>query len=232
VTCSTPFNSAAEAQPRPWSTAATSLALAIVPMLALNAQQPPPSSSTPPSTAAMRAPSLQLVQPSSGGSVPSDRPVVFFRYWPGELTDPVDDASFQVWVDGAERTSRFRIGNGEAWGTLGAASIASVRDTSGGGGSTPRGASAVGAASVAQLAAGAHLVIARVCSVRGLCMASHDVVIAVPTAAVPPDADAVRATAPEAAQPTKARTKRHNHLKQPLTLLSDLVSGVAKLFGR
>ena len=183
------------------------------------------------SVPAMRAPVLQLVQPSSGGSVPTDRPVVFFRYGPGEPTDPIDDASFQVWVDGAERTARFRIGNGEAWGTLAAASNTSGLD------STSRASAAADARS--QLTAGAHLVTARVCSVRGVCSTAHDILTAMPVAATPDESpstgprqrstvDRIAAGSSDSAR--VERRKRHSHLKQPLTLVGDLVRVVGKLF--
>jgi hypothetical protein len=147
-------------------------------------------------------PQLRLMQPQHGATIPSDRATVFYRYAPGDATDPVDDGSFQVWVDGIERTTGFRIGNGEAWGTLGAGKA---------------------------LSPGAHLVIARVCSVRGICAAANDVVIAVPTAAAPPD-DSDRRRTSLSAGDDSLRVRRHNHWKQPQTLLGDLVSNLVKLF--
>ena len=189
------------------------------------------------SVPAMRAPVLQLVQPSSGGTVPTDRPTVFFRYGPGEPTDPIDDASFQVWVDGAERTARFRIGNGEAWGTLAAASSTSGPDSTSHA-SAPHGAIAAASAK-AQLTAGAHLVTARVCSVRGVCSTTNDILTAMPVAPAPSD-DAQTGVrkglsldrmATGVSDTSRAeRRKRHSHLKQPLTLVGDLVDVVGKLF--
>jgi len=145
----------------------------------------------------LRSPSLRLIQPPAGGSVPSDRPTVFYRYSSGEATDPIDDSSFQLWVDGSERTSGFRVGNGEAWGTLGAGKPVS---------------------------SGTHLVIARVCSVRGICAAANDVVIAVPTAATPDDMGR------RGAEPDSLHVRRHNHWKQPQMLIGDLLSNIVKLF--
>ena len=156
--------------------------------------------SAPAPAASVRPPQLQLVQPARGATLPSDRPTVFYRYAPGEPTDPLDDASFRLWIDGVDRSSGVRVGNGEAWGTLG---------------------------SGRPLSPGAHLVIARVCSVRGICAAANDVVIAVPTAAVPPDDSS------SAAQRRRmAGGKKHNHWKQQQTLIGDLVSNVVKLFRR
>jgi hypothetical protein len=151
-------------------------------------------------SAGPHAPKLVLVQPPAGTSMPSDRPTVFYRYSSGEPTDPVDDASFQLWMDGVERTSGFRIGNGEAWGSL---------------------------ATTRPLSPGAHLVVARVCSVRGICAAANDVVIAVPTAAAPPDDSRPRSALDQSADSTR---KHHNHLRNPLTLLGDLTGTIARLF--
>jgi hypothetical protein len=173
------------------STAVSMAALLVAP--SAYAQAP---ASTPVGT--LRSPQLQLVQPPVGGSLPSDRPTVFYRYGPGDATDPIDDASFQLWVDRTERTSGFRVGNGEAWGRLGAER---------------------------PLSPGAHLVVARVCSVRGICTAANNVVIAVPTAAAPPDDSASTLD-----RSRTARVKRHNHWKQPQTLIGDLVSTIANLF--
>lgn len=177
-----------------WATRAASLIVVGLTMpSSLGAQQPSASS-------ALRPPTLALVQPRAGGTIPCDRPTAFYRYSPGDATDPIDDSSFQLWVDGVERATGFRIGNGEAWGTLAAGKA---------------------------LSPGAHLVIARVCSVRGICAAANDVVIAVPTAAVPPDDSS------SAAQRRRmAGGKKHNHWKQPQTLIGDLVSNVVKLFRR
>jgi len=161
-----------------------------------------PASGAPVIGSSPRRPSIQLVQPAPGADIPTDRSTVSYRYVPGEATDPIDDSSFQLWIDGVERTQGFRVGNGEAWGTLGAAR---------------------------QLSPGAHLVIARVCSVRGICAAANDVIVAVPTAATPPD-DAASTLAKQRAGGDSVRVRKHNHWKQPQTLLGDLVSNVVKLF--
>lgn len=94
-----------------------------------------------------RPPALVLVQPPVGGSIPQDRPVVVFRFTPGELADPVDARSFAVVVDGEDRSALFQVSASEAWGR-----IAPIPD----GGH-------------AGIALGAHQVAARICSVRGAC---------------------------------------------------------------
>src|SRR3712207_547682 len=62
----------------------------------------PPSGQVPPS-GAYRTPSLALVQPASGGTVPQDKPVVVFRLMQGDASDPIDARSFVVTVDGQDR---------------------------------------------------------------------------------------------------------------------------------
>jgi hypothetical protein len=58
----------------------------------LGAQQPPasPPATNAPVLAAYRAPTIALVQPPAGGSVPQDKPVVVFRFAAGEPDDPID----------------------------------------------------------------------------------------------------------------------------------------------
>ena len=105
----------------------------------------PQSTPSPPvQLAPYRPPAIALVQPAAGGSVPRDRPVVLFRFAPGEPNDPVDVASFAVSVDGGDRTAVFQISSSEAWGPL-----------------SPGGD--------AEISAGGHQVVARICSVRGAC---------------------------------------------------------------
>ncbi len=107
-------------------------------------------------TVAYRPPRVALVHPAVGGSVPQDAPVVVFRLLQGESDDPLDLATFRVAVDGRDRTSLFIVTAAKAWGSLGA-----------------------GAAGTSPLAAGVHLVVARVCSARGACATvSHGVVVA------------------------------------------------------
>jgi hypothetical protein len=100
------------------------------------------------SVAPYRPPSIALVQPSAASTVPSDRPVVVFRFAPGEPNDPLDLASFAVTVDGRDRTRSFQVTGAEAWGSL-------------------SGDATVGSDSV--LALGIHQVSARICSARGAC---------------------------------------------------------------
>jgi len=117
--------------------------LAVAPMcvaLALTsagAQQPPSPS--------YRGPSIALVQPPAGATVPRDKPVVVFRFMRGETADLIDAGSFTVTVDGVDRSTNFQVTADEAWGPLG-----------------PTGGDSA-------LAVGPHKVAARICSVRGAC---------------------------------------------------------------
>jgi hypothetical protein len=120
-----------------------------------------PGPGSQPATATLptyRPPALALVQPAAGGSIPQDRPVVVFRFTPGEPNDPIDTRSFTVRVDGADRSAAFHVSAGEAWGTL-----ADPGD--------------------AGFVAGAHQVAARLCSARGACTETTATVMVVPSAA-------------------------------------------------
>jgi hypothetical protein len=117
------------------------------PVEAQQSSGPPPSTPPPVALTPYRPPALALVQPAAGGSVPQDRPVVVFRFAPGEPNDPTDPESFAVTVDGEDRVSLFQISSNEAWGPL-----AASRD---GGGPS--------------ISVGAHQVVARLCSERGVC---------------------------------------------------------------
>jgi hypothetical protein len=113
----------------------------VLPAMPLEAQQAPsPASSLP----AYRPPALALVQPAAGGSVPDDKPVVVFRFAPGEPNDPIDAQSFAVTVDGVDRTAGFQVTAGEAWGTLANSGEGDV-------------------------SAGTRQIAARICSARGAC---------------------------------------------------------------
>src|SRR5688500_18148450 len=91
-----------------------------------SAQQPAPVPTQPPGSgapgqamvAAYRLPTIALVQPSGAPTLPSDKPVVVFRFAPGEPNDPIDLASFAVTVDGRDQTRSFQVTASEAWGTL------------------------------------------------------------------------------------------------------------------
>jgi hypothetical protein len=113
----------------------------VLPVVPLKAQQAPSASSSLP---AYRPPALALVQPAAGGSVPDDKAVIVFRFAPGEPNDPIDAQSFAVTVDGTDRTSRFQVTAGEAWGALA---------------ELPEGSASPGT----------HQVSARICSTRGAC---------------------------------------------------------------
>jgi hypothetical protein len=118
-----------------------------------SAQQPAPATQA--SVPAYRAPVIALVQPALGGTIPQDKPVVIFRFAPGELTDPLDARSFSVGIDGEDKTALFQVTFGEAWGPLS------------GGGEKPIGL-------------GAHQVSARICSTRGACADATTTVTVVP----------------------------------------------------
>ena len=131
--------------------------------------QPAASSQLPP----YRPPALALVQPAAGGSVPEDKPVVVFRFAPGEPNDPIDARTFAVALDGMDRTAQFHITAGEAWGSL-----AHEPDEAG-------------------LSRGAHQLSARICSARGACVevsATVSVIEGSPAVGEPPEpaADARR----------------------------------------
>lgn len=106
------------------------------------AQQPVPG---PPPLAMYHPPSLALIQPVGGGSVPQDRPIIMFRFAAGDSTDPVEARSFAVVVDGKDRTPLFELARDEVWGPL------------------------VPAEDTPSLAPGAHVFSARICSIRGAC---------------------------------------------------------------
>jgi hypothetical protein len=116
--------------------------------LASFARAAPAQEATPPPQPlpAYRAPMIALAQPSPGGAVPQDRPVVVFRFTAGEPGDPVDARSFAVTVDGEDRTELFQLSLAEAWGPL--------------------------APSTDGIELGSHEVVARICSARGACTAT------------------------------------------------------------
>ena len=121
--------------------ALTWLAIGVRP---LPSQQAP---SLPSPLPAYRPPVLALVQPAAGGSLPSDKPALVFRFAPGDANDPIDAQSFAVTVDGVDHTSRFHVTAAEAWGML--------EDADGG--------------DAADVGTGVRQVFARVCSTRGAC---------------------------------------------------------------
>ena len=130
------------------------------------AQQP----ATPPPAAATEysKPTLALVQPAPGASVPIDRPILVFRFGPGVPTDVIDARSFSVAIDGQDRSALFQVAPGEAWGPM----------------------SAPAADQQPALTVGPHQVAARICSVRGLCTE----VVAVVNATAPATAAAQQTT--------------------------------------
>ena len=154
---SSPFTSSSRRSERAAHVAAAALvALAIA--YPASAQQPAPA--TPP-LPSYHPPLLALVQPAADGSIPHDRPIVVFRFAPGDSTDPVDARSFTITVDGKERSAGFQAARDMVWGAL----------------ATPDEAPALGT--------GAHTLVARICSIRGSCgEVSASVTI---TAAAAPD---------------------------------------------
>jgi hypothetical protein len=90
-----------------------------------------------------RPPVLALVQPEPGGSVADDRPIVLFRFAPGEPNDPVDARSFAVAVNAIDRSAAFQVTATDAWGAM--------------------------ADTTATVALGPHHITARICSARGAC---------------------------------------------------------------
>ena len=112
-------------------------------------------------TTPYRAPTIALVQPAAGGSVPRDRPVVVFRFARGEADDPVDVRTFAVTMDGVDRSAQFQVTADEAWGAL-----------------MPN------ANADSLIALGTHAVSARVCSVRGACTETTNSITAAEPSAV------------------------------------------------
>jgi hypothetical protein len=161
-----------------------------------SAQQPvpgptqPPASSAPGSVAvaAYRLPTIALVQPPGAATLPSDRPVVVFRFAPGEPNDPIDLASFAVTVDGRDRTVAFQITSTEAWGSLAGGDVA-------GGDSL--------------LALGTHQLGARICSARGACGVLVTSLMIVPSQIVaPPSHPAAEGAAADSSNSASFR-RRH-----------------------
>lgn len=120
----------------------------------IRAQQP----ATPqtPQIAAYRPPAIVLVQPADGGTIPQDKPVVAFRFAPGEPGDALDLSTFRVAADGVDQSNRFQLSASEAWGAL----VSSAPDE--------------------PIAAGSHQVAARICSSRGACGETQATVSVVP----------------------------------------------------
>jgi hypothetical protein len=140
---------------RTWIAVLPYLVLLVMP---LEAQQAP---SAAPSLPAYRPPALALVQPAAGGSLPDDKPVIVFRFAPGEANDPIDAQSFAVTVDGTDRTARFQVTAGEAWGTLAESGESSASP-------------------------GTHQLSARICSARGACSEVSATVAVIESASASP----------------------------------------------
>jgi hypothetical protein len=132
----------------------------------------------PPASVPYRAPTIALVQPPAGGTVPRDKPVVVLRFARGEATDPIDVSTFAVSVDAVDRTQLFQVTADEAWGAV-----------------------AKPAGNEPLIAIGPHAVIARVCSVRGACAETATTVLVVDA----PNATAAPQTSQTQSKSTRAR---------------------------
>jgi hypothetical protein len=122
------------------SVIACSWALTVVRVVDAQQQVPPPTQ-----LQSYHPPVLALVQPANGAGIPLDRAVVVFRFASGDSTDPVDALSLVVTVDGKDRSALFQSARDMAWGPLAPAE------------------------ELSSLSIGSHNVIARVCSIRGIC---------------------------------------------------------------
>lgn len=175
-----------------------------------SAQQPVPGSPQPPSSAdggvavaAYRLPTIALVQPAGAATLPGDRPVVVFRFAPGEPNDPIDLASFAVTVDGRDRTRSFQVTGVEAWGSLG------------------EDARAQGDSS---LALGTHQISARICSARGACGLIVTSLTVVPSQVAGPTAQpAAEGTAADSSV-SSASSRRRRVIEAVLAALRKLLS--------
>ena len=125
------------------------------------------SSGTPaPPVAPYRPPVIALVQPSAGASVPSDKPIVVFRFAPSDSSDPIDARSFAIAIDGEDQKRLFQVTATEAWGPM-------APPAPDGSGSTP---------------VGVRRVAARICSIRGACAEVNERVTVVASEAAVTDA--------------------------------------------
>ena len=141
-------------------------ALPLVLAAALASTTSAPIGAQGPPTAPYRPPVIALVQPSAGASVPSDKPIVVFRFAPSDSSDPIDARSFAIAVDGEDRTALFQVTTTEAWGSL-----------------VPAPIEGSGAAPV-----GVRQVAARICSIRGACVEVSERVTLVASQAAVTDA--------------------------------------------
>jgi hypothetical protein len=157
---SPPFTSSSRRPRRSAHIVAVSL-LALTGAYSVSAQQPVPAT---PALPSYHPPLLVLVQPAADGSLPQDRPIVVFRFAPGDSTDPVDARSFAITVDGKDRSTGFQAARDMVWGAL----------------APPDEAAALGS--------GAHALVARICSIRGSCGEVNASVTIVAVAAPNPNA--------------------------------------------
>ena len=162
-----------------------------------SAQQPVPGPPQPPlssagsdaTLAAYRLPTIVLAQPAGAATLQRDRPIIVFRFGPGEPNDPIDLASFAVTVDGRDRTRFFQVTGLEAWGSL---------------------ASDAPGQSDSSLALGPHQISARICSARGACgvIVSSLTVVPSQVASQPPHPAAEGAASDSASSSASSRRRR------------------------
>lgn len=162
-----------------------------------SAQQPVPGPAQPPASSpgidpvlsTYRLPTIALVQPAGVATLQRDRPVIVFRFAPGEPNDPIDLASFAVTVDGRDRTRFFQVTGVEAWGSV-ASGAAGPSDSS--------------------LVLGTHQISARICSARGACgvIVSSLTVVPSPVESQPPLPAAEGAAADSSSSSASSRRRR------------------------
>lgn len=133
----------------------TALAVCALPRAMYGQSEAPPAGVTG-AASAYRIPVLALVQPTSGGTVPQDKPVVVFRFAQGEPDDQLDLRSFSVAVDGRDVGAGFQIAGSDAWGSL------------------------ASRADAVPIPVGAHEVSAQLCSARGACVIARATVTVMP----------------------------------------------------
>lgn len=100
--------------------------------------------------------------PSSGQTLPQDKPSIVLRYARGEPEDPLDLPSLAVLVDGEDRSAQFHTDSTEARGSIDP--LASGRSAG------------------QPLALGVHQLAARICCARGICAALRETVTIAPSA--------------------------------------------------
>ena len=176
-----------------------------------SAQQPVPGPAHPQTSSpgsdsvlgAYRLPTIMLVQPAGAAAVQRDRPVVVFRFAPGEPNDPIDLASFAVTVDGRDRTRFFQVTGAEAWGSLAAGAVGHT-DSS--------------------LVLGTHQISARICSARGACGVIVNSLTVVPSQIEPQSPLPAAEGASAGSSASSASSRRRRVIDALLSALRKLLS--------